>query len=146
MNPALELWKINYCESQNYSSCARYEKSLSGQSVSLTLLPNGKNIAETGDTEIGAASLFNAIIKHQTSMIRSLLRVGIDLNIKNIEGITPLMAAAEYGAEDIVKILLENDADITALNNDGESAYVIALKNNHPNIAELISPDTMAEN
>ncbi|VAW54086.1 hypothetical protein MNBD_GAMMA06-5 [hydrothermal vent metagenome] len=146
MNPALELWKINYCESQSYSDCARYKKSLLGLPVSLTLLPNGNSITETGDNEIGAASLFNAIIKHQTSMIRSLLRVGIDINIKNIEGITPLMAAAEYGAEDIIKILLENNADVTEINNEGDTAYAIALKNNHPTIAKLISSDTRFEN
>ncbi|HED36389.1 MAG TPA: ankyrin repeat domain-containing protein [Gammaproteobacteria bacterium] len=121
--------------------CARFKQSLSGLPVSLTLLPNGVTITETENENIGSASLFNAIIKHQTNMIRSLLRVGIDLNTRNIEGTTPLMAAAEYGVEDITRILLENGASTTALNNDNESAYDIAVKNKHFDIAKLISPD-----
>ncbi len=141
MNPALELWKVSYCKSRDYNRCARFKKSLSGLPISLTLLPNGTHITDTENENIGSASLFNAIIKHQTNMIRSLLRVGIDLNIRNIEGTTPLMAAAEYGVEDITRILLENGANRTTLNNDNESAYDIAVKNKHFNIAKLISPD-----
>ncbi|VAW66326.1 hypothetical protein MNBD_GAMMA11-1381 [hydrothermal vent metagenome] len=141
MNPALELWKISYCKSRDYTHCARFKKSLSGLPIPLTLLPNGAFITDTGNENIGSASLFNAIVKHQTNMIRSLLRVGIDLNIRNIEGTTPLMAAAEYGVEDIAKILLENGAETTVVNNNNESAYDIAIKNKHLNIAKLLSPD-----
>lgn len=141
MNPALGLWKISYCKSREYTRCARFKQALTGLPVSLTLLPNGVTITETENENIGSVSLFNAIVKHQTNMIRSLLRVGIDLNTRNIEGTTPLMAAAEYGAEDITRILLENGANKTALNNDNESAYDIAVKNKHFDIAKLISPD-----
>ena len=141
MNPALELWKINYCESNDYKRCSRFKASLTGLPVPLTLLPNGKSInAETDDEEIGAASLFNAILKHQTHMINSLLRVGININVKNIEGTTPLMAAAQFGADDIVRILLDRGAKPDLLNNDGETAFDIAMKNGHYQIAKMLKP------
>jgi ankyrin repeat protein len=141
MNPALELWKINYCESRDHKRCARFQASLRGTPIPLTLLPNGKSInANADDDEIGAASLFNAIIKHQTHMIHSLLRVGINLNVKNIEGITPLMAAVQFGYQDIVAILLERGAKPNMTNSDGETAFDIAMSKGHYDIARLINP------
>lgn len=141
MNPALELWKINYCESLDHKRCARFQASLRGTPIPLTLLPNGKSINATADEdEIGAASLFSAIIKHQTHMIHSLLRVGINLNVRNIEGITPLMVAAQFGYQDIVAILLERGARPDMTNSDGETAFDIAMNKGHYGIARLIDP------
>lgn len=141
MNPALELWKVKYCECDEFARCARYKASLTGLPVPLTLLPNGRKISAKEDSdEIGASSLFNAIIKRQTHMIASLLRVGININVKNIEGVTPLMAAAKFGAEDIAKLLLEHGAKPFDVNQDGETAYDIAMKNGHYSIAKLINP------
>ncbi|VAW56573.1 hypothetical protein MNBD_GAMMA07-560 [hydrothermal vent metagenome] len=139
MNPALDLWKISYCKSEDYKRCFRYKASLQSLAIPLTLLPNGTNIQEIEDDGIGAASLFSAIIKHQTNMIKTLLRVGVDLNLKNIEGTTPLMAAAEYGENDIAKILIENGANIKAQNNISETAYDIAMKHKHYDLAKLVS-------
>ncbi len=139
MNPALELWKNSYCNSADYSRCARYQTSLDGGVIPLILLPNGISLAESENEGIGAASLFSAIIKRQTNMIRSLMRVGVDLDIKNIEGTTPLMAAAEYGVIDIAKILIENGANVKATNNVSETAYDIAMKNENFDLAKLIS-------
>lgn len=142
MNPALELWKIHYCESDQNKHCARYKASLTGLPVSLTLLPNGKSInVEVSDDELGGVTLFNAIIKHRTHMIRSLLRVGINLNVKNIEGITPLMAAARYNTVDIAKILLENGALPSMMNNDGETAFDIAVRMGNHDMARLLDPN-----
>ncbi|VAW59015.1 hypothetical protein MNBD_GAMMA08-767 [hydrothermal vent metagenome] len=139
MNSALELWKVSYCKSADYARCERYKASLEGNPISLTLLPNGVILTESDNEGIGAAGLFSAIIKHQTHMIKTLLRVGVDLNLKNIEGTTPLMAAAEYGTEDIAKILIEHGANIKAQNNASETAYDIAMKHHHYDLAELIS-------
>jgi len=139
MNPALELWKISYCKSADYSRCERYKASLEGKAIPLILLPNGVNLKETENDGIGAASLYSAIIKHQTHMIKTLLRVGVDLNLKNIEGTTPLMAAAEYGVDDIAKILIDNGANVKAKNNSSETAYDIAMKHHHYDLAKLIS-------
>jgi hypothetical protein len=41
MSGALQVWKINYCES-NFASCARYKLACSAEQVPDALLPNGK--------------------------------------------------------------------------------------------------------
>jgi hypothetical protein len=43
-NGFLRVWQIRYCEA-DYVRCARYERSLRGEHVPLTLLPNGKELA-----------------------------------------------------------------------------------------------------
>ena len=74
-------------------------------------------------------------------MISSLLRVGVNINVKNIEGMTPLMAAAKFGAEDIAKILLDHGAKPFDVNSQGETACDLAIKNGHYSIARVIDPD-----
>jgi hypothetical protein len=40
----LRIWQINFCESDQYVKCARFQAVCSGQSVAATLLPNGKHL------------------------------------------------------------------------------------------------------
>lgn len=40
----LKVWQINYCESDAFARCARYEGVCSGERVPQTLLPNGKHL------------------------------------------------------------------------------------------------------
>ena len=43
LNASLRGWRDAYCDSDSgWQSCARYTQSLTGQSVPITLLPNGK--------------------------------------------------------------------------------------------------------
>ena len=39
----LEIWKTNYCTSE-YERCARYQLACEGQTIPLTLLPNGRHL------------------------------------------------------------------------------------------------------
>ena len=55
----------------------------------------------------------------QTEVVRLLIESGVDVNIKNGDGATPLHSAAFLGRVDVAKLLLENGADIKARDNDG---------------------------
>ena len=45
LQASLEGWRRNYCDhATNWNTCARYERSLSGATVPITLLPNGRTI------------------------------------------------------------------------------------------------------
>lgn len=44
-------------------------------------------------------------------------------------GFTPLMKSAIIGNEEITRVLIENGANVNALNNDGDSALNLAMKN-----------------
>lgn len=45
LQASLAGWRRNYCDTADtWQTCARYDRSLSGKSVPLTLLPNGHEI------------------------------------------------------------------------------------------------------
>ena len=64
----------------------------------------------------------------------------LKINIVDKEGNTPLMLAAEKGNLNVVKLLLEAKAKTNIRNNNGESAYTIAISANNQKMADLISP------
>lgn len=138
LNPALYIWKDHYCEG-DYASCARYQSSGAGEPVPLTLLPNGKivSVALTG-SRAGETALFNAILKNRVRMLGSLLKVGVDINAKNIEGVTPLMVGAELGFDEIVEFLLQHGADVEQKNNEGKTALDIAVAGRHDQIVSQL--------
>ena len=59
--------------------------------------------------------------------IKVLLNAGLDIDIKNPEGQTPLMTAADVGALDAVKLLLDNGANAHELTARGENAMTFAV-------------------
>lgn len=142
LNPALDIWKKYYCKS-HYTSCIRFQRSKTGQQVPITLLPNGKSIEldqrEGAPSHHGSHAIFNAILKDRIRMVSSLIKVGIDINSKNIDGVTPLMAAAQYGRADIIELLLQHGADKSVKNVYGHTAYDIAKEKNHINVMGLLS-------
>lgn len=139
LNPALKVWQIHYCDSDQHARCARYQMSLRGQPVPLNLLPNGKIIETPRDNNAyGAAALFNAILKDRASMVESLLKNGVDINIRTPDGTTPLMAAAVRGSTETIKLLVAKGADMNALNNAGESAFQLAARSGFMQAAEML--------
>ena len=55
----------------------------------------------------------------QAEVVQFLIENGVDVNLKNGDGATPLHSAAFLGRVDVAKLLLENGADVKARNNDG---------------------------
>ena len=55
----------------------------------------------------------------QTEVVQFLIENGVDVNLKNGDGATPLHSAVFLGRVDVAKLLLENGADVKARNNDG---------------------------
>ena len=140
-DPGLKLWQQHYCES-NYKACARYQVALSGKSIPLTLLPNGKLLHRYRKRdEMNAAALFNAIQKNRLPVVKSLLNGKISSETtKMADGTTPLMAAAERGNAGIVKLLLEAGCSPAQKNNKGVSAIEIARQKGFNDCADLMTP------
>ncbi len=70
--------------------------------------------------------LLHAIHKGQIRSVEALLDGGADINRVSGNGITPLMMAAGYGYDDIVRVLLQRGANPRIADNGGSHAIDIA--------------------
>lgn len=92
----------------------------------LLKLPTGLEKQQGAKSTHGAAALFNAIVNGRLATVEALISAGANVNIRTVNGTTPLMVAASKGYSDIVKLLLDNGADPRAKKADGVSALAIA--------------------
>ncbi len=86
------------------------------------LVKAGCNITEMDATD--NTLLFN---KLKEPVMQWLIDQGLDVNHKNKGGKTPLLRAIENNQLDMVQLLLENDADTSIKDKDGNSIFHIAL-------------------
>ena len=54
--------------------------------------------------------------------VKQYLAAGADVDSKNVEGRTPLCRAVQYGKKDVIKLLIEEGADVNARMNFGDTA------------------------
>jgi serine/threonine-protein phosphatase 6 regulatory ankyrin repeat subunit B len=55
-----------------------------------------------------------------------------------LTGFTALMMASANGRQEVVKALLDAKADVNARAGDGTTALIMAIQNNHPEVAQLL--------
>ena len=88
--------------------------------------------------------LFRASAKKNHMGVLAMLKGGIDPNVSNEKGNTPLIISASLGDMPSVMDLLAYRADINAANNDGNTALIYAARYNQPQVVrELLKPQTM---
>jgi ankyrin repeat protein len=98
-------------------------------------------LARGADPNIPSYStpLFEAVGNADLPMIQLLLDAKAHINHKaNYSGDTALIYAAANGKADVVKLLLENGADLTIKNKKGSTAMDIALANGDMKIAAIL--------
>ncbi|MFQ5754519.1 MAG: ankyrin repeat domain-containing protein [Acidiferrobacterales bacterium] len=101
-------------------------------------IPTGIEKQRTTTSRHGAVALFNAVAKGQLSVAQSLVKTGVNVNVKTLDGTTPLMAAAHKGYSDLAKILVDCGADVNARDRKGNTAMMIALSRGYTRTAELL--------
>ena len=93
---------------------------------------------------LNAANLFRASTQKNSMGVLAMLKGGVDPNVKNSQGNTPLIISASLGDVPSVQSLMAYRADVNAANNNGNTALIYAARYNHPEIIrELLKPQTM---
>jgi len=85
------------------------------------LAQSGANLNEPSGVN-SWTPLHHAIHKNQPGSASMLLDLGADVNARSPHGVTPLMMAAGYGYDPIVRILLDHHADQALKDVHGETA------------------------
>lgn len=116
-----------YCAAQN------------GHHEVITYLVSKKANVETKHSSM--TPLHTAIDRGHLEAVRALLKAGAKTNVAGIStGMMPLWGACNKGLTDIVKLLLEHDADQTIMHLDQTPLYIAAL-NGFDKIVELLCND-----
>ena len=82
--------------------------------------------------------LHEAVKNNAGKEVESLLKAGVDVNIKAPGLFTPLHVAATYGYVDIARHLLESGANINSQDDGGFSALHIAALNAHYDFVKFL--------
>ena len=82
---------------------------------------------------------FNICEDRYTRIVKFLLKMGADANIKNHSGDTPLHIAPRYEMEYIVMLLLHYNADADLRNDRNETSKDLTKNHSYPHVKDLIT-------
>jgi ankyrin repeat protein len=82
--------------------------------------------------------LHQAVLAADTEMVNTLLSAGMQVDLRNGRGDTPLMLAAAWDQEEMVRTLLEAGADVNAENAVGETAWAVAPKSGESTVVKML--------
>ena len=92
---------------------------------------------DNGDTPLALALRENAV-----NAATCLIYAGANVHLANHEGETPVMLAAEHGNLYLVKLILKFNPDLSAKDEDGETALDKAKSNKHDLLAQVLEKIT----
>jgi ankyrin repeat protein len=96
---------------------------------------------EYGDSPLHATITLNK----DPEIIKVLLKKGSDVNVRNIEGKTPLYMAIEQNRPQYVSVLLEGNSNLFAADNSGVTPFEKALFERTDLLSYLITPATVLQ-
>lgn len=82
--------------------------------------------------------LWEAVALGDLATLQRALDVGVDPDVLEPNGATPLIVAAMFGQTDLVRFLIEKEATLDIQNNDGATALHVAALFGHPQAVSLL--------
>lgn len=107
--------------------------------VADALLEAGADPAAVAERQNRLMPLHSAVAGGHARIAAALLAAGAPVDAAQESGFTPLMAAAQHGDPELLDLLLEHGADVTARTDDGRDAAAIAKHGGHDDVAERLS-------
>ena len=83
-------------------------------------------------------ALHSASFEGHLQIVRSLLRSGVDVDIKGIADCTPLRCASESGHRDVVQCLLDHGADVNSRDDDKNAPLNWAAFRGHAEVVRVL--------
>ena len=90
---------------------------------------SGAVIVNTRDQSTGEGALHILTKRRDTTWLSFMLAKDADPNIRDSNGNTPLMLAAQIGYAEGIALLLERRANVDIANNSGETPLIRAVQN-----------------
>ena len=115
----------------------------SQQSVPPAETEPAEPVAEAAKPELPTAKVPYISIHFATAegnikaVIRHLAN-GVDVNVKNDFGFTPLLKAAQFGRREVAELLIAKGADVNAKNDEDGTPLHLAADRGHTEVVELL--------
>lgn len=106
------------------------------QEAMCSLIHMGADVNATDN--MGRDAFMHAINNNNGAMMDILLKAGANINHRDTEGYTPLMICAKRGNREGLRVLIARGADVFCVNEQGKSAYDIAVLCENPTCAEIL--------
>ena len=100
------------------------------------LIGHGISVSDIDQT--GHNMLHSCILENDIDFFNRLILLNFDVNCRTSEGMTPLMLAAQQGADKMVRVLVQHGADVDLVSKDGMDATQYAFINNNQTMANFL--------
>lgn len=90
---------------------------INGLSIGTTIMPEFSNLAGL----LGGMLLHTAVIDHNLNMVENLIDIGVDLNVEDNEGLTPLYKALKSVNNETAKMLVHAGAKYDGVSSTGNT-------------------------
>lgn len=132
-------WQLNTLKNPSSEVMQEIDKLQFGSDVSITQGALHREIRRSNLHITSTTTLLLSAVKSRNvGLLNKLIEKGVDLNIPNKQGFTPLMLACRHGFDDIVQILLANGAKTALTDKKGNTVLHHACIEGYTNIAQQI--------
>ena len=114
--------------------------SLGIQTIGMNTVGKGSSgSVKKGESVIGQKSSLHDLIRSGNIVgLKSLIKKGVELELRDEQGQTPLILASSLGDLEMVKLLLKSQAAVNTVDDYQYTALMVAVQNNDEKIVEVL--------